>query len=81
MPLIKSKVRRKKIVERKAQEVAKQWASYSFFFHINVVIESGRFKVAALTNNSETAEDQNKTSDSLREIFDHFVESKVVGLR
>ena len=53
---------------------------YSFFY-INVIIESGRFKVAALTNNSETAEDQNKTSDSLRGIFDHFVESKVVGLR
>lgn len=44
-------------------------------------IESGRFITAALTNNSETAEDQNKTSDSLREIFDYFIESKVVGLR
>lgn len=44
-------------------------------------IESGRFITAALTNNSETAQDQNKTSDSLREIFDYFIESKVVGLR
>ncbi|KAI7855942.1 epoxide hydrolase [Circinella umbellata] len=48
---------------------------------INKLKESGMFKVAALTNNSETAKDQNKTSDSLRGIFDHFVESKVVGLR
>ncbi|CDH48225.1 epoxide hydrolase [Lichtheimia corymbifera JMRC:FSU:9682] len=43
--------------------------------------DSGRFITAALTNNSETAQDQNKTSDSLRKIFDYFIESKVVGLR
>ncbi|KAI9496453.1 epoxide hydrolase [Zychaea mexicana] len=51
------------------------------FHAINKLKESGQFKVAALTNNSETAADQNKTSDSLRETFDYFVESKVVGLR
>lgn len=48
---------------------------------IQKTIDSGRFITAALTNNSETAQDQNKTSDSLRKVFDHFIESKVVGLR
>ncbi|KAI9311185.1 HAD-like domain-containing protein [Dichotomocladium elegans] len=42
---------------------------------------SGRFIVAALTNNSETTPDQSKTSESLKQLFDHFIESKVVGLR
>ncbi|KAI8143815.1 HAD-like domain-containing protein [Fennellomyces sp. T-0311] len=51
------------------------------FHAIQKLKESGRFKVAALTNNSETAQDQHKTSDTLRETFDFFVESKVVGLR
>lgn len=45
-------------------------------------IASGKYKVAALTNNSETEENADwKTPQELRHAFDYFIESKVVGLR
>ncbi|KAI7869923.1 HAD-like domain-containing protein [Spinellus fusiger] len=51
--------------------------------------ESGRFKIAALTNNfelpendiKETEELGGKVPDRLRNLFDFFIESRLVGLR
>ncbi|KAL1927069.1 hypothetical protein VTP01DRAFT_5032 [Rhizomucor pusillus] len=53
------------------------------FHAIQRLRESGKFAVAALTNNSEMAEEDELKGGGaqLKEYFHYFVESKVVGLR
>ncbi|KAG2185601.1 hypothetical protein INT44_002394 [Umbelopsis vinacea] len=59
------------------------------FYAIKQLKESGKFKVAALTNNFEYPEDDlkeiealgGKLPDELRSQFDEFIESRIVGLR
>jgi hypothetical protein len=53
------------------------------------MIASGRFVLSALTNNFDLPEDDLKeaeamgasAADQLRAIFDHFIESRLIGLR
>jgi hypothetical protein len=58
-------------------------------FAIQQLKKSGKFKVAALTNNFEMPESDRREMDALgggtptdlKASFDHFIESRLVGLR
>ncbi|KAG2212619.1 hypothetical protein INT47_000595 [Mucor saturninus] len=59
------------------------------FLAIQKLKESGKFKLAALTNNFDLPEDDLKEAEAmgasaaaeLRKLFDYFIESRLIGLR
>lgn len=71
--------------------MCKVYYNNKHFTHTNYgkIIASGKYKVAALTNNFEYPEDDlkeiealgGKLPDELRSQFDEFIESRIVGLR
>lgn len=56
---------------------------------VNNYLASGKFTIAALTNNFDLPEDDLKeaeamgasAADKLRALFDYFIESRLIGLR